>query len=171
MTQETFLNSEGNPSISDSDLNINLEHLATALDFKQKAAFEIMASSFILQALKCYNISQTELTALFQVITVRENKLKHLKELTQKLKDKGGELQLLMLLSGMGGSGKSKVIKTFIRFARNVSLSCGWLYDKDTVKITAMTGSAASLLEDGRTLHMTAGLNKKAILLTLTEHN
>ena len=95
MNNEVLLNNEGDPSISGNDLNINLEHLAASLDFKQKAAFEVMATSFRLQALECYNISENALNTLFQV-TERENKMKQLKELTEQLSKKGGELQLLM---------------------------------------------------------------------------
>ena len=68
-----------------------------------------------------------------------------------------------MLLSGMGGSGKSTVIKAFHNFAKHVSHFLHWQYDDNTVKITAMTGSAASLLDDANTLHMTACLNKKKV--------
>ena len=45
----------------------------------------------------------------------------------------------------------------------NVSHFLHWGYDDNTVKITAMTGSAASLLDDANTLHMTACLNKTKI--------
>ena len=68
-----------------------------------------------------------------------------------------------MLLSGMGGSGKSTVIKAFYQFAEHVSNFLNWRYDDNTIKITAMTGSAASLLDNANTLHMSACLNRKKI--------
>jgi len=41
--------------------------------------------------------------------------------LKQVLKQKGGESHLIMFLSGMGGTGKSEVIKAFIDFVKNIS--------------------------------------------------
>ena len=73
---------------------------------------------------------------------------------------RGGELNLFMFLSGMGGSGKSRVINAFKKYTQNVSSFFNWHYDFHTVKITAMTGSAAALLPEGRTLHSAACLNK-----------
>ena len=58
-----------------------------------------------------------------------------------------------MLLSGMGGTGKSQVITAFYDYAETVSNFCGWEFDEHTIVITALTGSAATELENGRTFH------------------
>ena len=57
--------------------------------------------------------------------------------------DRGGDEQLVMFLSGMGGTGKSEVIKAFVEFAKGINIAFGWNYDNDVIKITALTGSAA----------------------------
>ena len=38
------------------------------------------------------------------------------------MKDRGGEDQLIMFLSGMGGNGKSEVIKAFVEFVKGISI-------------------------------------------------
>ena len=58
-----------------------------------------------------------------------------------------------MLLSGMGGTGKSQVITAFYDYAETVSNFCGWEFDGHTIVITALTGSAATELENGCTFH------------------
>ena len=94
------------------------------------------------------------------IINERRNKLRILYDRLQK---QGGKEDLLMFLSGMGGSGKSRVIETFMCYVKKLSKMLKWPFDDDTIKITAMTGSAASLLQNGRTCHMTCALNKKKI--------
>ena len=79
------------------------------------------------------------------------------------MKRRGGESQLVMFLSGMGGTGKSEVIKSFTYFAEKVSACFGWEFNDNTVVISALTGSAATELDKGMTLHKAVGLNKKQI--------
>ena len=64
-----------------------------------------------------------------------------------------------MFLSGMGGTGKSEVIKAFVHFAKGISFAFGWNYDTDVVKITASTDAAACEIPNGKTLHSQASLN------------
>ena len=71
---------------------------------------------------------------------------------------KGGTKDLVMFLSGMGGTDKSEVIKAFIYFAKNISILFGWNYDTDVIKVTALTGAAACEIPDGRTMHSQACL-------------
>ena len=66
-----------------------------------------------------------------------------------------------MFLSGLGGSGKSTVIKAFHKFAKHLCEYLNLTYHDNTIKITAMTGSAASLLDKANTLHMATHLNKR----------
>ena len=68
-----------------------------------------------------------------------------------------------MFLSGLGGSGKSTVIKAFHKFAKHLCDYLNWTYHDNTIKITAMTGSAASLLDKANTLHMATHLNKRKL--------
>ena len=72
---------------------------------------------------------------------------------------KGGKKDLIMFLSGMGGTVKSEVIKAFIYFAKEISLYFGWNYNDDIIKVTALTGAAACEIPNGRTLHIQACLS------------
>ena len=124
------------------------------LDFKQAAAFEIMACSFILSSLNIEKISEEDIHHFFE--ENEEDSLKYtkfLKGFKTTMKDKGGVEELVMFLSGMGGTGKSEVIKAFVEFAKGISFVFGWNFDKDVVKITALTGTAACGIPNGRTLH------------------
>ena len=64
-----------------------------------------------------------------------------------------------MFLSGMVGTGKSEVIKAFVDFAEQISLSLQWIFDTNVIKITALTGTAACKIPNGRTLHSVACIN------------
>ena len=77
--------------------------------------------------------------------------------------EKGGHNDLIMFLSGMGGTGKSEVIKVFAYFAKGISLVFGWNYNSDVIKITALTGAAACEIPNGRTLHSQACLSSNRV--------
>ena len=62
----------------------------------------------------------------------KEEKLKQLKELLLR---KGGDRQLFMFLSGMGGSGKSRVINAFKTYVTYISHKFDWHFDFHTIKI------------------------------------
>ena len=64
-----------------------------------------------------------------------------------------------MFLSGMGGTGKSEVIKVFVDFAENISIIFEWNFDTNVIKITALTGTAACEIPNGQILHSIACLN------------
>ena len=131
------------------------------LDFKQTAAFEVMSSSYILQCLDNHGINNQRIQDIFRINSMEGiSKTQKLDKLKQLLIKRGGEVNLFMFLSGMGGSGKSRVINAFKKYTQNVSSFFNWHYDFHTVKITAMTGSAAALLPEGRTLHSVSCLNK-----------
>ena len=74
------------------------------------------------------------------------------------MKDRGGEDQLIMFLSGMGGTGKSEVIKAFVEFVKGISIFFNWNYDDSIIKVSAYTGAAACQIPNGNTLHSTVGL-------------
>ena len=45
-----------------------------------------------------------------------------LKGFKTSMKQRGGEDQLIMFLSGMGGTGKSEVIKAFVEFVKGITI-------------------------------------------------
>ena len=134
------------------------------LDFKQSVAFEIMASSFILKSLQMHKVTQECIEIYFKNNEEEKSKcVNSLLRLKNAMKKKGGEKKLIMFLSGMGGTGKSEVVKAFVYFVENISYFFGWNYDSDTVKITALTGAAACQIPNGKTIHNQACLNSKKI--------
>ena len=68
-----------------------------------------------------------------------------------------------MFLEGIGGTGKSEVIKAFTYFAEKVSVSFGCEFNDNTFVISALTGSAETELDKGMNLHKAVGLNKRKI--------
>ena len=134
------------------------------MDFKQSAEFETVSSSFLLSQLK-----QEETTLQSRVnnlLPQNRNNSQHLhlpvgsSSLKKILNSKGGmSNQLLMYLLGVGGSGKSKIISCIYEFIENICHYFDWKFNKNTIKICAMSGSAAALLDFGMTLHGAAHLN------------
>ena len=66
-----------------------------------------------------------------------------------------------MFLSGMGGTGKSEVIKAFIDFVKEISNIFSWSFDNDVIKIAALTGTASCEIPNGPTLHRLTYLRKR----------
>ena len=62
-----------------------------------------------------------------------------------------------MFLSGKGGSGKSCTIFTIERYCHQFCQYVLIPFEKNTIYITAMTGSAAALIK-GVTLHSATGI-------------
>ena len=76
-----------------------------------------------------------------------------------KLKGQGDEEQLICLLHGPGGSGKSTVINMVIAYAKSYCESIQHDFTNRTIVVTAMSGVAATLLH-GETTHMCIGMNR-----------
>ena len=171
---EAFLNQMGEDAVTCQDTTDLLKSVKDVsfesvikeytLDFKQSIAFEIMASSFLLKSLNVGNVSEDVLESFFDGNDEqRKSYARTLSGLRKYLIDQGGHNDLIMFLSGMGGTGKSEVIKAFVHFAKNISHAFGWKYDNDVIKITALTGAAACEIPNGRTLHSQACLSSQKI--------
>jgi PIF1-like helicase len=75
---------------------------------------------------------------------------------------KGGKNpQLIMLLHGPGGSGKSRVITLVIAYAQEFCNLLSHPFTIRTIVVTAMSGVAATLIH-GKTTHMSMGLNRQS---------
>ena len=130
-------------------------------DRKQQRAFEAIISSFLLTF---YNHegdlvhdgpSNTE--------TTQEEHRRYRRNRTALLKLKGSEKkQLICLLHGAGGSGKSTVVNMVLAYAKSFCSSLNHPFDRRTITVTAMSGVAATLLQ-GETTHMALGLNRSKI--------
>ena len=141
--------------------NLSFKHIISKykLDFKQSVAFEIMSCSFMLKSLKVHHITEDSLQQFFQENEDQRNKYTDcLKGFQKSMKDRGGEDHLIMFLSGMGGTGKSEVIKAFVEFVEGISIFFDWNYNSDVIKVSAYTGAAACQIPNGRTLHSTVSL-------------
>ena len=94
-----------------------------------------MASSFILKSLQIYNITQKSIEMYFKANETQKCEcINSLPQLKKSMKKKGGTEDLVMFLSGMGGTGKSEVIKAFVMFVTNISHLFNWNYDSEYLK-------------------------------------
>ena len=130
------------------------------IDKQQQRAFEIMTSSFILTYHRVRDL---------QTMTAQDRS--RLISETQKLfvlaacntNDRRKKKQLIGLLHGPGGSGKSTCIDLMTLYAKEF---CGlfnnpeFAFTTQTVVVTALTGVAASIL-NGETVHKKLYLNRK----------
>ena len=135
--------------------------VASILDWPRKAgldnlqcrAFEIFAATFVLTF---YN-DAAQTGSRQQTLRFRREK-----KLLETLSDKTrrGSDQLICLLHGPGGCGKTTVIELLTAYAREYcSYMDGYEFTSKTIRLTAMTGVAAALLL-GETIHAAAHLNQ-----------
>ena len=126
-------------------------------DTGQCRAFEILVGSFVLSFYRDAS-GDHDKNAERRMFGKQVRQLKKLVE-TQKRKSD----QLICLLHGPGGSGKTTVIDVVIEYAREY---CGYMEDytftSRTIIVTAMTGVAATILL-GDTTHSAVYLNQKEI--------
>ena len=129
------------------------------LDRRQRRAFEIIAGSFVLTFFT--EASQDDsfgrgFRSRFQSFFSEKIRLERLVE-----QNKRGDSQLICLLHGPGGSGKTTVIDLVVEYAREY---CDYMEDfqftSRTIVVTAMTGVAATILL-GETTHSAVYLNQK----------
>jgi len=84
--------------------------------------------------------------------------LKKLRKLSGMKKSK----QLILFMTGAGGSGKTKVINAVMAYAKGFCKALNYMFDKRMIVLTALTGVAATLI-NGETIHSAAKLNYKQI--------
>jgi hypothetical protein len=127
------------------------------LDRGQKRAFEITTATFILSF---FSGAPTRAAprgeAVRHSFVTEKRRLKRLADVMKRTSD-----QLICLLHGPGGSGKTAVIDLLMEYAREY---CSYLdnfeFTSRTIVVTAMTGVAATILM-GETIHSAAYLNQK----------
>ena len=129
-------------------------------DRRQKRAFECIIASFLLTFYEQGNAT-TESAADPTIST--SDKLRYRKARKSLLKLKGNSnTQLICLLHGPGGSGKSTVINMVKAYAKSYCESLGHQYTHRTIVTTAMSGVAATLLH-GETATLAMHMAKKRI--------
>ena len=129
------------------------------MDEIQKRAFECIVASFLLTF--CDDAEhEDDGTDANTAHGIRAKFRRHKNHL---LKLKGGKNeQMICLLHGTGGSGKSTVINLVVDYAREYCKLIGHPFTTRTIVITAMSGVAATLLH-GETTHKALGLNCKTV--------
>lgn len=128
---------------------------ALGTDRKQQRAFEAITAAFILtfydEAPEFRNDATTEAGAT-------RTKFRKSKKALRLLKGNQAEDQLICLLHGPGGSGKSTVINLVQAYAKDFCLQIGHTYTARTIVISAMSGVAATLIH-GETTHSAVKMN------------
>ena len=140
---------------------------AARLDLRQRMAFEIIIASFVLTFFQGEDDNprigeeqesdwSTEEGNKSLLYATEKTKLETLADLGKR----GGD-QLVALLYGAGGAGKSFVIDLVLLYAKEYcSKFENFVFDKRTIVVTAMTGCAATLL-NGETAHGALKLNTR----------
>lgn len=123
------------------------------LDRRQRRAFEIMTGAFVLSLHnEATGLNHDELGRGSRNITGKFNyNLRKLKILVESNKRRND--QLILLLHGPGGCGKTSVIDMVVEYAREYcSYMENYKFTERTIVVTAMTGVAATHLL-GQTVH------------------
>ena len=129
---------------------------------KQIRAFESIISAFLLTF---YDEKPDEMEPENTAGSLPKGhraKFRVTKRALMRLKGSEKEMQLVCLLHGPGGSGKSAVINLVQAYARSYCENIGHPYTSRTIVISAMSGVAATLLH-GETTHSLLGLNRSSI--------
>ena len=126
-------------------------------DIQQRKAFEILAAKFVLGY--CVEADKNEdcqntLTGMSRRHFLRCQHL--LQEMSSSSTPNG---QLVMFLTGPGGSGKSEIIKELLAYSEQFCSAIQQPFTKRTILVTACSGVAATLIH-GQTLHSATFLNK-----------
>ncbi len=129
-------------------------------DRKQQRAFEAIISAFLLTF---YDEDGATREDTVNATITREERIKYRRAKRALFKLKGNkDAQLIALLHGPGGSGKSTVINMVKAYAKSYCESLGHPYTHRTIVTTALTGVAATLLH-GETTHLALGMNRDSI--------
>ena len=126
----------------------------------QERAFEVIISSFLLTF---YEESAEDATDPTQTTTKDRSRFRQMRNKLKALRglDKR-EINLIMLLHGPGGSGKSTVMNAVKAYARDFCLMLGHPFTDRTIVTTAMSGVAATLIK-GETTHSVIGFNRDTV--------
>ncbi len=138
-------------SINSAILSLEEYALQQNLDNKQKIAFKAICASFMFSFL-------TEMSGEISTVDMQQ--------LTLLLQRNGAVQQLLMCVTGPGGSGKSHVIKCSRMYCKMFCDAISKPFNFSVFPITATTNAAAALLQ-GCTIHSAALLNKKVVQIEI----
>jgi hypothetical protein len=116
-------------------------------DKEQEQAFLLVASSFVMSLHeKCSMLGKR----------TRDKNLRDILKLHK------GKKQFIGFLSGAGGTGKSQVIDTVKTYCKTLCDNLNVKFDRRTIVVTALTGSAAVSI-NGETTHSACKLNSAVV--------
>ena len=145
--------------------------LLKASNLKQKATYEIICSTFLLELVQEHStLFHSSAAAIGSVGSSTREKEKRVVEKLRRMAVKSKKVtsgssnpdQLLMFLTGPAGCGKSHCLYAARKFCKEFCCSVAIPFDKSTFYFTSCTGASAALW-DGVTIHSAAFLYNKAI--------
>lgn len=142
-----------------SALNIMQWGINNKLDKDQRRAFEIITCSVVL---KYFEQATNNIDYSFEGRNSKFNKEhEELKKLYSIHQSDFNNLQLIALIHGPGGSGKSRVIELVLLYGKQFCDNLNQVFNRYTINITALSGVAATLIK-GETVHKALFLNSKS---------
>ena len=137
------------------------------LDRKQYAAYKILCCSFLLDLVKEGALGPSTHKGIRNVIDDLNNNTDtslsvKRKEIEDLLRRHGGMDQLIMLLTGPGGSGKSTGVELAQKYCHAFCAHLVVMFNDMSFTLTSTTGSSAAIF-GGATVHSTAYMNCKRI--------
>ena len=128
-------------------------------DRKQQRAFEVLISAFLMTF---YEEKPEDATDATREAGDTRSKYRRTRKALQRLRGCREEYNLVCLLHGPGGSGKTTVIDMVKAHAKSYCKMLGHPHTDRTIIVTAMSGVAATLL-NGETTHSVLGLNRDTV--------
>jgi hypothetical protein len=131
------------------------------VDASQKRAFEVIVSKFVLTFHEEADRNEGNHDVGMQPPSNRSPYYALLREL-KKLSGIRHSRQLILFMTGAGGSGKTRVINSVMAYAKGFCKALNYRFDKRMIVLKALTGVTATLI-NGETIHSAAKLNFKTI--------
>eukprot|EP00985_Skeletonema_marinoi_P004357 scaffold1904_cov152-Skeletonema_marinoi.AAC.1 len=133
------------------------------LDDKQYIAYQIISCTFLIQLINEGGDTNSRLGGILgATLGLSDEDLAVRNDLKRELEDRGGLDQLLMLLTGGAGCGKSTSLDAAQEFAHKFCMAVAVAFNDYTFYFTSTTGSSAALF-GGSTIHGAAHLNKSRL--------
>jgi len=148
------------PEANGSITSIQAWGKAATLDTLQTRAFQCIVAAFLLTFFDTDDDDDDATISMSERIKFRRAKKNLLRLKNNEARDDGE--QLIMLLHGSGGAGKSTVINLSVAYAKEYCENLIRLCIRCTV-VTAMSGVAATLLH-GETTHSAIHMNKRTAI-------
>lgn len=125
------------------------------LDLGQQHAFEVLCATVILTFVDDSIKGELDNDLIRELHKSREA----LSDLSRE--SCRGEKPLRLFLTGPAGAGKSTILSALISYIQQFCTNIGLIYDKNVIRLTALTGAAATEIK-GQTTHKECKLSSKS---------